>query len=99
MKKKAVLLLNGNPLGASPLPPSVEKLTVFLRSLPDNELLTKHELSKRSGIPYKTIDTGSRLQSEALVKFRALIRYPRPILVWGNAKTIAELLKNKELLA
>ena len=94
MKKPNVLMLNGKPFDTRPIKPCILRIKAFLESLPDNELLTAAELSKRA-----TVSTRHYAQDEELLKFRLRILHPRPLVVWGNAKTITGLAKNKELTA
>ena len=95
---KTQFKLNGKPLDLRPAAPSVTKAKPFLQSLPDNELLSSRELAIKIGVSYATVKDVLAID-EALIRFTARLRLPRKTTVWGNPRTIAELSKNKELLA
>lgn len=97
MKKRSAFRLNGKPLPTIPGP--ILKIRNFCSKMKDGELLSTNELAATLGYSYKTFGTNRWVTDGHVEVYRARVRYPQIRVVWGNAKTIRELLKHKELLA
>ena len=89
-----------NGKAVSNTPRLVTAAVALLKKLPNGELLTADEFVSRLGISKRHWQSGTCYTSRPeIAPHKALIRYPHKQTVYGNRKTIAKLLKQKDLLA
>lgn len=89
--------LDGKSFSTKITPPRVLRTKAFVEKLPDNELLTSKEVAKRLGMSASMFNSEMGT-TEELQALTACIRFPTRQRVWGNAFTIRELRKHKELI-
>lgn len=90
--------LNGKAFSGKPETPTTTKIRAVLEALPDGDFLDTRTLAERSGVRFRTIRSDGYTM-EQLDHFRVLVKAPRPVIWWGNLRSIRELKKHKELLA
>lgn len=86
--------LNGKPLDLRPSPPAVLRLIATAKKLPNDELVDAFEMARKLGMSAASLKLHT---GEDVRAYRHVVQVStRKFVVFGNAKTIAQLKKSLE---
>ena len=97
-KKPMQFQVNGKPLSLTAKPAGLVQATRKLDNLSDGELLEAPDAANFTGFSQSSFKTSIANQPE-MKEYRTLLRFPRRHTVYGNKRTIKELLKHTELIS